>query len=59
MASRCMSEVFYFQNKSSGRMVDVMYRDQFEQLSNDDAWEKTTREKFEEVRYGKVRNKKN
>jgi len=54
-----MSEVFYFKNKSSGRMVDVMYRDQFEQLINDDAWEKTTREKFEEVRYGKVRNKKN
>ena len=58
MASKLMSEVFYFQNKNTGRLVDVMYRDQFEQLINDDAWEKTTRNKFEEVRYGKVRIKK-
>jgi len=58
MASKCMSEVFYFQNRNTGRMVDVMYRDLFEQLINDDAWEKTTQEKFEEVRYGKVRNMK-
>jgi hypothetical protein len=53
-----MSEVFYFQNKKTGRLVDVMYRDQVEQLINDDAWEKTTREKFEEVRYGKVHKQK-
>lgn len=58
MVSKWMSEVYYFQNKNTGRLVDVMHRDQFEQLINDEAWEKTTRDKFEEVRYGKVRNKK-
>ena len=58
MASKLMSEVFYFQNKNTGRLVDVMYRDQFEKLINNDAWEKTTRHKFEEVRYGKVHAKK-
>ncbi len=58
MASKCMSEVFYFQNRNTGRLVDVMYRDQVEQLINDDAWERTTRDKFEEVRYGKFRIKK-
>ena len=58
MASKWMSEVFYFQNKNTGRLVDVLHRDQYEQLTKDDAWEKATREKFEEVRYGKVCEKK-
>jgi hypothetical protein len=53
-----MSEVFYFQNKNTGRLVDVMHRDQYEQIKNDEAWEVTTRDKFEEVRYGKVHDKK-
>ena len=58
MASKWMSEVFYFQNKNTGRIVDIMLREQMEQLKNDAAWEQTTRDRFEEVVYGRTRKQK-